>query len=144
MGLNNLKVLETDQADQSSAKRLWETWIRSADYKESQRIQQTAIDFLVEIGTREALAEAEENGKNEARLFDIVNKSEWLTTKEAAAFLRIKVGTLRNWTSDGKIPPAAYRKTAPRGRKGGRNLYLKSALEELLLAGTLEGVSHGS
>jgi excisionase family DNA binding protein len=40
------------------------------------------------------------------RLFDnqISQSQEWLTTKEAAAYLRITIGTLRNMTSNGQVP----------------------------------------
>lgn len=48
---------------------------------------------------------------------------EWMTTEEAACFLRLPVGTLRNWTSAGKVP---YRKF------GRLNRYKKSELEDLL------------
>lgn len=64
------------------------------------------------------------------RLIDIANK-EFLDAKEASAFTGIAVGTIRNWTSNGRLPPIAYRKA---GRK---ILYMKSALRELLLANKL-------
>jgi len=57
----------------------------------------------------------------EPLLFD---NQEWLTTNEAAEFLRISVGSLRNMTSCGEIP---YHKL------GTRNRYLKSDLNDLLL-----------
>lgn len=48
---------------------------------------------------------------------------EWLTTKEAAEYLRIPAGTLRNWTSSGRVP---YRKF------GRLNRYKRSELRDLL------------
>lgn len=50
---------------------------------------------------------------------------EWLTTEEAALYLRISTFALRNMSSNGKVP---YYKL------GGRNRYLKSDLRELLLS----------
>ncbi len=29
---------------------------------------------------------------------------EWLTAQEAAEYFRIPIGTIRNWTSNGKLP----------------------------------------
>lgn len=72
--------------------------------------------------------------KAQSQLFDIINSSEWLNSKEAAAFMRIAVGTLRNWTSNGKIPPTVYRKTSSLRRRGGKIVFSKAALRELLLA----------
>lgn len=48
---------------------------------------------------------------------------EWMTTREAAAYLRVSVATLRNMTSNGEIP---YRKL------GRRNRYLLVELRQLL------------
>lgn len=50
-------------------------------------------------------------------------KQEWFNTKEAADYLRISIGTLRNWTSAGKIP---YCKI------GRSNRYKVSELRDLL------------
>ena len=49
----------------------------------------------------------------------------WMTTEEAASYLRISAPTLRNLTSNGKIP--VY-------KLGRRNRYLKSDLDKLLEA----------
>jgi excisionase family DNA binding protein len=50
---------------------------------------------------------------------------EWLTTEDAAEFLKLSVASLRNETSNGKIP---YYKL------GGRNRYNKNDLRKLLLS----------
>ena len=50
----------------------------------------------------------------------------WLTTEEAAAYLRISVGTLRNMTSNGQVP---YSKLGRRNRyqiEDLRNLHSKT------------------
>ena len=59
--------------------------------------------------------------------------NEVLTTEEAANYLRISVGTLRNMTSDGLVP---YTKL------GNRNRYFLNELRELLLSNR-KGGSHG-
>lgn len=53
------------------------------------------------------------------------NRDVWMTTEEAASYLRISPATLRNVTSNGKIP--VY-------KLGRRNRYLKSDLDDLLRA----------
>jgi excisionase family DNA binding protein len=50
---------------------------------------------------------------------------QWLTTEEAAKYLRINGATLRNLTSNGRVP---YYKL------GRLNRYLRSELKRLLLA----------
>lgn len=50
-------------------------------------------------------------------------ENEWLTTEEAAAYLRLSVGAFRNLTSDGHIPHY---------KLGRRNRYLRSELRKLL------------
>lgn len=52
--------------------------------------------------------------------------TDWLNTEQAAAYLGIPVGSLRNLTSNGRIP---YYKL------GRRNRYKLSDLHELLLSG---------
>ena len=52
------------------------------------------------------------------------NMAEWLTTEEAADYLKLSVGTLRNLTSDGKIPHY---------KLGQRNRYSVIDLRNLLL-----------
>ena len=52
-----------------------------------------------------------------------ISTQEWLTIKEASEYLRIPVGTLRNWTSNGRIP---YRKIGRCVR------YKRSELRDLL------------
>lgn len=49
--------------------------------------------------------------------------NEWITTDEAAAYLKISVGALRNFTSNGKIPYYKF---------GRRNRYRIGDLRELL------------
>jgi excisionase family DNA binding protein len=70
----------------------------------------------------------------EQRLFDKGkeerDRSEWLTTEEAATVLRVSVGSLRNMTSNGRI--SAY-------KLGRRNRYLRKELDELLFS-SKEGV----
>lgn len=51
----------------------------------------------------------------------------WLTTEEAAQYLKLSVGTLRNMTSNGRLPFYKCLGT-------NRNRYLQSELKELLLA----------
>lgn len=51
-------------------------------------------------------------------------KSEWMDSVEAAEYLRLSVGALRNLTSNGHVP--FY-------KLGNRNRYLKSELQNLLL-----------
>lgn len=60
--------------------------------------------------------------------------SEWLTTVEAASYLGISEGSLRNMTSNGKVP---YHKL------GRRNRYRLADLRELLLA-QKRGGSYGN
>lgn len=55
----------------------------------------------------------------------VFENSEWLDSREAAAYLRISVGSLRNMTSNGKIPFHKLEK---------RNRFLRSELRELLLS----------
>jgi excisionase family DNA binding protein len=61
---------------------------------------------------------------------------DWLTTKEAAEYLKVSVGSLRNMTSNGKIP--YYKIPGTR-----LNRYLLSELKELLLA-QKRGGSYGN
>ena len=62
-----------------------------------------------------------------------IEEAEWLTTVQAANFLQLPIGTLRNLTSNGKIP---YYKL------GRSNRYRREELRNLLLANK-RGVSHG-
>ena len=64
----------------------------------------------------------------------IENQTEkWLTTEEAANYLRISSKTLLNLTSNGKIPHYKF---------GRRNRYLESELKKVLLANP-RGENHG-
>lgn len=54
-----------------------------------------------------------------------IGYEEILTTDEAAKYLKVSVGSLRNMTSNGQIP---YYKL------GGRNRYVREDLRKLLLA----------
>lgn len=64
--------------------------------------------------------------------FDITDK--WLTTEEAAEYLRISPKCLLNEASNGKIPHYKF---------GRRNRYLFSELKKLLL-GKPRGSMHGN
>jgi excisionase family DNA binding protein len=63
------------------------------------------------------------DSRTESKFFD--NSSEWLTTREAAIFLRISAKALLNLCSQGKIPHYKF---------GRSNRYRKSELEKVLLA----------
>jgi excisionase family DNA binding protein len=78
--------------------------------------------------------EIDSDGENLAEVLPSEEKSgslkteeidQWLTTEEAANYLRINGATLRNLTSNGKVP---YYKL------GRLNRYLRSELKRLLLA----------
>lgn len=68
------------------------------------------------------------------QFFDNLDR-EFLSTEEAAQYLRTTVGSVRNATSNGKIPPRCY------GRLGKRILYIKSELRKLLLGQDQKGES---
>jgi excisionase family DNA binding protein len=59
---------------------------------------------------------------------------EWMTTDEAAEYLGIPVGSLRNMTSNGKIPHY---------KLGNRNRYRVDDLRQLLLS-RIRGVNNGN
>lgn len=61
-------------------------------------------------------------------------KTEWLDTREAAAYLRVSVGALRNMTSNGRVPFYKLQN---------RNRYRLSELRDLLLSNR-RGVSNGN
>ena len=61
-------------------------------------------------------------------------ESEWLTTDEAAEYLRTSPQNIRNLTSNGKLPYYKF---------GRRNMYLKSELRDQLLSNK-RGVLNGS
>lgn len=78
----------------------------------------------------------------ESKLFEMLNTrlsrasdsdEIWLTSEEAAAFLKISSGTLRNLTSNGKIPFYKF---------GRRNRYKKSDLHIMLLSES-KGAKYG-
>ena len=54
----------------------------------------------------------------------LITEYEWLTTCEAAMYLRLTVKALHNMTSNGQVPVH---------KLGRRNRYLKSELKRLLL-----------
>lgn len=54
----------------------------------------------------------------------VKDEEEWLTTEEAAEYLKISPGSLRNMTSNGQVP---FYKLARRNR------YLKSELRNMML-----------
>ncbi|MCA9761372.1 MAG: helix-turn-helix domain-containing protein [Streptococcus sp.] len=53
-----------------------------------------------------------------------VVETEWLDTEQAAAYLQISPGSLRNMVSDGRIPHYKLQR---------RNRYLKSELDKLIM-----------
>lgn len=57
-------------------------------------------------------------------------KTEWLTTKEAAQFLKVSEQQMRNWSSNGFIVPH---------KLGKLNRYLVSELEDLLFKSKRRG-----
>jgi len=69
------------------------------------------------------------DGNSAPSIFD----NEWLNTEQAASYLALSVGALRNLTSNGQVP---YYKL------GNRNRFLKSELKDLLLRNK-RGGSHG-
>lgn len=78
------------------------------------------------------------DGKNRkiAEISSLKSESndEWLTTPEAAAFLKISPKFLLNLASYGRVPFYKF---------GRSNRYLKSELEQLLRAHP-KGISHGN
>ena len=68
-----------------------------------------------------------ERGSLETEYFEV------LTSEEAASYLRVSVGSLRNMTSNGHVPYC---------KLGGRNRYLKKDLQQLLLSKRRGGM-HG-
>jgi excisionase family DNA binding protein len=74
-----------------------------------------------------AAAEAQRNTSS-------LKTEEWLTTEEAAQYLKLSVGALRNVTSNGLVP---YHKL------GNRNRYLREDLRNLLLKNR-RGVLYGN
>jgi excisionase family DNA binding protein len=55
-----------------------------------------------------------------------IQAEKWLTTKEAAEYLRISAGSLRNMIANGSMKIS--------GKLGTRNRFLQSDLKKLLLA----------
>lgn len=73
--------------------------------------------------------------RTDTKLFDIENnrvKPVWVSTSEAAAYLGIPVGSLRNLTSNGKIPYC---------KLGRLNRYLLSDLDRVLLENRQGGIN---
>lgn len=103
------------------------------EIKDKEKKYRGVID---EIGT-EAVCDSK-NGKftidlGERKIFE--NQADiWLTTKEAADFLRISPKCLLNLTSNGKIPYFKF---------GRRNRFLLSNLNKILLAQP-RGTSYGN
>jgi excisionase family DNA binding protein len=69
----------------------------------------------------------------DSKFFDNQQSDRWLTTEEAAAYLRINPKSLLNLASNGKVPHY---------KLGRRNRYPERDLRELLLA-ERRGVSNG-
>lgn len=63
-----------------------------------------------------------------------LTEREWLTTEQAADYLGLSVGALRNMTSNGQVPHY---------KLGRRNRYLVVELRQLL-SSQKRGVSHGN
>lgn len=61
-------------------------------------------------------------------------EAEWLTSKEAADYLRVSEGTLRNWASNGTVPYV---------KLGRSNRYSLNQLRQLLLSNK-RGVLNGN
>lgn len=74
-------------------------------------------------GTTQKITTFFENSIDENALA-VESENEWMNSEEAAEYLRISPATLRNMSSDGKIP---YHKLERRNR------YRKSDLRDLLL-----------
>lgn len=72
--------------------------------------------------------------KSSLKIFEL-EKLEWLTTEEAANYLKITIGTLRNWTSNGRI--TFY-------KLGRSNRYLLSDLVEFLLKNKRGDLTYGN
>ena len=62
-----------------------------------------------------------------------IEEDEWLTTDEAARFLKVTKASLLNLSSNGKVPYYEFQR---------RNRYLKSELSKVLLV-TKRGGFHG-
>ena len=75
----------------------------------------------------------ETDGKNITSSLKI-KESDWLNSKEAAEYLRISQATLRNMTSNGRLPYC---------KLGRSNRYSLQELESLLLKNK-RGVIHGN
>lgn len=73
------------------------------------------------------------NGKADEIISEQVGAvvDEWLTTEEAAAYLKISAHTLRNLTSNGRVPYYKWQS---------RNRYLKSDLRKLLMSNKRGGI----
>lgn len=69
-------------------------------------------------------SERAHNGEGVEKIFDNRIVREWLCTEEAAEYLRLSVGSLRNLTSNGMVPHY---------KLGNRNRYRLDELRELLL-----------
>lgn len=72
--------------------------------------------------------------KGSLKIFEL-EKLEWLTTEEAANYLKITIGTLRNWTSNGRI--TFY-------KLGRSNRYLLDDLVKFLLKNKRGDLTYGN
>jgi excisionase family DNA binding protein len=82
-------------------------------------------------GQNRALIENLNGGKSSGdsespRPDEVLIECRWLTTEEAADYLRIHPGSLRNMVSNGTVKPS--------GKIGRLNRFLESDLRKLLLA----------
>jgi excisionase family DNA binding protein len=80
------------------------------------------------------LPESTARGTSDSVAFFEIQSDKWLTTEEAAEYLRISPKSLLNEASNGNIPHYKF---------GRRNRYLLSELKKLLL-GKPRGVLHGN
>lgn len=76
----------------------------------------------------------DDNITSQPQISDMKIEEKWLTTEEAALYLRISKKCLLNQVSSGKIPYYKF---------GKRNRYLQSDLRQLLLANPRGGL-HGN
>ncbi len=91
--------------------------------------RETGFDFLDGRGQKQVGDPAFERVSPSS-----LKTEEWMTTEEAADFLRVSAASLLNLSSNGKIPYYKFQR---------RNRYLKSDLLSLLLS-TKKGAFNGS
>jgi excisionase family DNA binding protein len=95
------------------------------DLGPSERMRVAAVDGIGELSEFESRLDSSPCS---------LTTREWLTSEQAADYLGLSVGALRNMTSNGQIP---YHKL------GRRNRYLRVELRQLLLS-QKRGASYGN